>query len=262
MQRDAVVPGGELAKHGLSTRDEKHFSPASGGGEALPAPEPLIEQLLALANTLGNGDEDIVREAARVLSASGAPQTAQEPDEDERDHMQRSPADTTGYRQKAQTAQDELADLLPDLLEAGVCEIPQPLRRRTYLLWQQLRAYGVPQTAREWGLDAEKLKALAKEHDARPAEAQTAQEQAPEQPELKPCPFCGAEAEIVAVEEPSNVGGYVVSCKGCEASTRVWFPIKDRVDGILRDAWNRRQPSPPSAPLAEQGQREQEQEKS
>jgi Lar family restriction alleviation protein len=57
---------------------------------------------------------------------------------------------------------------------------------------------------------------------------------------LKPCPFCGGKAQIIEVTEPSNVGGYVVQCGACEASTRVWFPIKDRVEGILTDAWNKR----------------------
>jgi Lar family restriction alleviation protein len=58
--------------------------------------------------------------------------------------------------------------------------------------------------------------------------------------ELKPCPFCGARAEIVAVQETDNVGGFVAYCTGCEASTKVWFPIKDDVTRILRDAWNKR----------------------
>jgi Lar family restriction alleviation protein len=57
---------------------------------------------------------------------------------------------------------------------------------------------------------------------------------------LKPCPFCGGRADIIDVEEPSNIGGKVVQCSECEASTRVWFPIKDSVDRILREAWNRR----------------------
>jgi Lar family restriction alleviation protein len=57
---------------------------------------------------------------------------------------------------------------------------------------------------------------------------------------LKPCPFCGGKAEKVEVTEPSNVGGYVVQCRDCEASTRVWFPIKDSVDHILAEAWNKR----------------------
>ena len=61
-------------------------------------------------------------------------------------------------------------------------------------------------------------------------------------PHLEACPFCGGQAAIVEVTEPSNVGGYVVQCNDCEASTRVWFPIKDDVTGILHDAWNKRAP--------------------
>ena len=62
---------------------------------------------------------------------------------------------------------------------------------------------------------------------------------------LKRCPFCGGKAEKLAAEEPSSVGGYVlcgyvVQCKDCESSTRVWFPAKDSVDEILAQAWNRR----------------------
>lgn len=57
---------------------------------------------------------------------------------------------------------------------------------------------------------------------------------------LKPCPFCGGKAKKIKVTEPSNVGGYVIMCLACEASTRVWFPIKDSVDQILADAWNQR----------------------
>lgn len=60
--------------------------------------------------------------------------------------------------------------------------------------------------------------------------------------DLLPCPFCGASAEIIEVEETDNKGGFVVCCEGCEASTRVWFPIKDDVRRILRDEWNRRTP--------------------
>lgn len=66
---------------------------------------------------------------------------------------------------------------------------------------------------------------------------------------LKPCPFCGGAAQIVAVEEPSNQGGFVVACDDCQCSTRVWFPVKDSVDRVLREAWNRRAAlSRPQAP--------------
>jgi Lar family restriction alleviation protein len=57
---------------------------------------------------------------------------------------------------------------------------------------------------------------------------------------LKPCPFCGFEARIIEVEETDNRGGFVVCCTGCEASTKVWFPLKDDVTQILRDEWNKR----------------------
>ena len=58
--------------------------------------------------------------------------------------------------------------------------------------------------------------------------------------QLEKCPFCGGKARMIDVTEPSNIGGKVVQCDDCEASTRVWFPIKDSVDNILRDAWNKR----------------------
>jgi Lar family restriction alleviation protein len=65
--------------------------------------------------------------------------------------------------------------------------------------------------------------------------------------DLRPCPFCGGDARFYEVEEASNRGGYVVGCKECECSTRVWFPVKDDVRPILRDAWNRRAEPPPDA---------------
>lgn len=78
-------------------------------------------------------------------------------------------------------------------------------------------------------------------------DARRAREEAPADDDtetLKPCPFCGGEAKLAEVEEESNRGGYVVACIRCECSTRVWFPVKDSVDRILREAWNKRQPPP------------------
>lgn len=77
-----------------------------------------------------------------------------------------------------------------------------------------------------------------------PAEGVAPLEEKEDDEQLKPCPFCGGQAMKFAVEELSNLGGYVVQCKSCEASTRVWFPIKDSVDKILLDAWNKRAAAP------------------
>ena len=56
----------------------------------------------------------------------------------------------------------------------------------------------------------------------------------------KPCPFCGGRARKVAVDEPSNVGGYIVMCLGCQCSTAVVFPDKCSPDDHLDVLWNRR----------------------
>lgn len=61
---------------------------------------------------------------------------------------------------------------------------------------------------------------------------------------LLPCPFCGGKAELQEATEPGNEGGYFVGCLGCEACTRLWFPIKDSVERQVVEAWNRRQPAP------------------
>lgn len=58
--------------------------------------------------------------------------------------------------------------------------------------------------------------------------------------ELKPCPFCGSPAALANVDEPSNVGGRVIQCGTCLASSPVMFPCMDSADEPLKDAWNRR----------------------
>jgi Lar family restriction alleviation protein len=73
-----------------------------------------------------------------------------------------------------------------------------------------------------------------------PAPARPQAREALDMDTLKPCPFCGFEARIIEVEETDNRGGFVVCCTGCEASTKVWFPLKDDVTQILRDEWNKR----------------------
>ena len=67
--------------------------------------------------------------------------------------------------------------------------------------------------------------------------------QEPESP-YKPCPFCGGQAEKIAVDEASNMGGYVVTCCSCDASSAVVFPVKDSPDGLLNVLWNRRASTP------------------
>lgn len=63
---------------------------------------------------------------------------------------------------------------------------------------------------------------------------------------LKPCPFCGGDAlyGIVGVDSATdddpNFGGRYIRCEGCDTSTRLMFPLKDDVDGQLRELWNAR----------------------
>jgi Lar family restriction alleviation protein len=57
---------------------------------------------------------------------------------------------------------------------------------------------------------------------------------------LKPCPFCGADAERLTLEADDfgNEGGDVIQCTGCGASSHVEFGRKEN----WVDAWNRRTP--------------------
>lgn len=54
--------------------------------------------------------------------------------------------------------------------------------------------------------------------------------------ELKDCPFCGAKAEIVHIEEGENAGGSCVCCTYCMASSNVEFGFKEN----FINNWNRR----------------------
>jgi Lar family restriction alleviation protein len=61
----------------------------------------------------------------------------------------------------------------------------------------------------------------------------------PESVELLPCPFCGGEAKRVTLgpdDGPDNVGGDVICCIRCQASSHVEFGRKEN----LVDRWNTR----------------------
>ena len=62
---------------------------------------------------------------------------------------------------------------------------------------------------------------------------------------LKPCPFCGAEAEIITLkgetDEPS-IGAQCVQCtsSACGAASGLIYPLMDDVTDLLRERWNKR----------------------
>lgn len=61
------------------------------------------------------------------------------------------------------------------------------------------------------------------------------------EPELKPCPFCGGEAEIVGhyIKGVPNNYQYFVRCKRCKARPTLYgFNFKKKEKAI--EAWNRR----------------------
>lgn len=62
--------------------------------------------------------------------------------------------------------------------------------------------------------------------------------------EIKSCPFCGGEAEIIHLDDDDNAGGSCVCCTKCQASGNVEFGRKEN----FVENWNRRShPSPPPA---------------
>ena len=62
---------------------------------------------------------------------------------------------------------------------------------------------------------------------------------------LKPCPFCGADAEIITLEgetdEPS-IGAQCVQCtsSSCGAASGLICPLMDDVTDLLLERWNKR----------------------
>lgn len=59
---------------------------------------------------------------------------------------------------------------------------------------------------------------------------------------LKPCPFCGGEAEIIHLDDGDNAGGSCVCCTRCQASGNVEFGRKEN----FVDNWNRRATTQPA----------------
>ena len=59
---------------------------------------------------------------------------------------------------------------------------------------------------------------------------------------LKPCPFCGGNAEFDEVGEGQDAGGHFVQClnSACGASSALIFPLMDDVKALLMERWNRR----------------------
>lgn len=58
-------------------------------------------------------------------------------------------------------------------------------------------------------------------------------------PEIKPCPFCGANAQRVDFDmfkTDPNFGGSCIECTRCQASTAVVFGTKEN----LYQRWNER----------------------
>lgn len=47
--------------------------------------------------------------------------------------------------------------------------------------------------------------------------------------DLKPCPFCGGEAERLDLTDEANLGGSVICCKRCGASSPVHFDRKENL---------------------------------
>ncbi len=60
--------------------------------------------------------------------------------------------------------------------------------------------------------------------------------------DLKPCPFCGGEAERVDIEDGENAGGSVICCTACQASGNLEFGRKEN----FMANWNRRILSTPN----------------
>lgn len=64
---------------------------------------------------------------------------------------------------------------------------------------------------------------------------------------IKPCPFCGGNAEVIDATEACNQGAVVVECHNCHASGPVVFGVKDDPKPHAIFMWNRRKSDPTSS---------------
>ena len=55
------------------------------------------------------------------------------------------------------------------------------------------------------------------------------------EPELKPCPFCGGQADVALMEHPYESGRWFAACNDCSA----FAENADTRDGAVAN-WNRR----------------------
>lgn len=69
------------------------------------------------------------------------------------------------------------------------------------------------------------------------------------QPELKSCPFCGADAELLHYNHERARSFYYVSCAGCGVQSPLSGINDNTPDGVV-DHWNRRAPQPPAPSFA------------
>jgi Lar family restriction alleviation protein len=69
---------------------------------------------------------------------------------------------------------------------------------------------------------------------------------------LKPCPFCGSDAEFGEIGEGQDAGGHFVQClsSACGASSALIFPLMDDVKALLMERWNKRTDNAPRTPDA------------
>jgi len=89
----------------------------------------------------------------------------------------------------------------------------------------------------EGGCEAQQVPAMVREMLQAAALARAeANAGEPRMVDLKPCPFCGGNAEELDLEDEANFGGSVICCQKCGASSPVHFDRKEN----LYDSWNRR----------------------